>query len=163
MISMSTFLAVKALLEESLPKKAIARRLGIDPRTVRKYAKRIAAGETEPVCHRPQGKLYPHTDLVRNKVLQGLSATQIYQDLKDEIPSLEVSYETVKRMARDFRQKEPKAFSRLRFKPGEEAQIDFGEIGRIDVSGENRRVYLFAMTLCYSRYSYYELLSLIHI
>jgi transposase len=156
-IPMSTFLAVKALLEDSLPKKTIARRLGIDPRTVRKYAKRIASGENEPVCHRPQGKLFPYTDLIKSKVLQGLSAVQLYQDLIQDIPGLDVSYETVKRMARRFRRQEPKAFARLHFKPGEEAQIDFGEIGRIEVNGQSRRVYLFAMTLCFSRYSYYEL------
>jgi transposase-like protein len=41
MISMSQFLAVRALLEEDTPKKEIARRLGIDVRTVRNWAKRI--------------------------------------------------------------------------------------------------------------------------
>jgi len=43
------------------------------------------------------------------------------------------------------------------FAPGEEAQIDFGDIGLLEVGGEQRRVWLFAMTLCFSRYSYYEL------
>ena len=37
MISVSTFLAVRALHEEGVPKKAIARRLSIDVRTVRKH------------------------------------------------------------------------------------------------------------------------------
>lgn len=47
----------------------------------------------------------------------------------------------------------------MRFSPGEEAQIDFGEIGRLPLEGKARRVYLFVMTLCFSRYAYYELLS----
>ncbi|MSR47463.1 MAG: hypothetical protein EXS13_10455 [Planctomycetes bacterium] len=45
----------------------------------------------------------------------------------------------------------------MHFAPGEEAQIDFGEIAALDVGGVKRRVWLFALTLCYSRYSYYEL------
>jgi DNA-binding NarL/FixJ family response regulator len=38
---MSTFLSIRALHEEGVPKKAIARRLGIDRRTVREYIRRI--------------------------------------------------------------------------------------------------------------------------
>ena len=53
MISMSTFLSVRALLEEGTPKKTIARRLGIDVRTVRKYLRRIELGAKEP--RRPIG------------------------------------------------------------------------------------------------------------
>jgi hypothetical protein len=45
-ISISTFLSVRALLEERVPKKTIARRLG-DPRTVRRYAGCLAAGAHE--------------------------------------------------------------------------------------------------------------------
>ena len=51
---MSTFLSVRALLEEGVPKKTIARRLGIDPRTVRRYAGRLAAG-ADARGQRPQG------------------------------------------------------------------------------------------------------------
>ena len=48
-ISMSTFLSVRALHEERVPKKAIARRLGVDVRTVRKHIRRIVRGASEPV------------------------------------------------------------------------------------------------------------------
>lgn len=154
---MSTFLAIKALLENSVSKKAIARKLGIDPRTVRKYAKRIAQGQTEPICQRPPSKLQPFQDMIEQKVVQGLSYAQIYLDLKAAHPDFDVSYETVKRFARRFKSQDPKVYQRMTFAPGEEAQIDFGEIGRFQIDGRSRRVYLFAMTLCYSRYSYYEL------
>lgn len=157
MISMSTFSAVKALLEIQTPKRAIARQLGLNVRTVRKYAKRIDKGETQPIRQKPKTKLQNHADSIKTKVEQGLSAVQIFQDLQNSDPSLEVSYETVKRMVRGFRATQPKVYQRLSFKPGEEAQIDFGDIGRIEVEGKKRRVFLFAMTLCYSRYSYYEL------
>ena len=41
---MSSFLTIRALHEEGTPKKTIARRLGLDVRTVRKYIRRIEAG-----------------------------------------------------------------------------------------------------------------------
>lgn len=46
---MSSFLSVRALHEEGVPKKTIARRLGIDRRTVRKYINRIERGAADPV------------------------------------------------------------------------------------------------------------------
>lgn len=157
MISMSTFSAVKALLENQTPKRAIARKLGLNVRTVRKYAKRIEMGETEPTRRKPKTKLQDYAPFIKAKLEQGLSAIQVFQDLQKAVPDLSVSYETVKRMVRGLRTTEPKVYQRLSFRPGEEAQIDFGEIGRIEINGKKRRVFLFVMTLCYSRYSYYEL------
>lgn len=156
MISMSTFLSVAALHEEGVPKKTIARRLGIDRRTVRKYIRRIERGAREPARAAPGSKLAPFLDAIEAKVGQGLSAVQIYQDLCGQA-GFAACYETVKRAVRTLRRTEPEVYCRLHFAPGEEAQIDFGEIGTLAVEGQPRRVWLFAMTLCFSRYSYYEL------
>lgn len=60
---------------------------------------------------------------------------------------------------RALRRTEPEVYCRLRFRPGEEAQIDFGTIGRLAVDGKMRTVHLFVMTLCFSRYAYYELVT----
>lgn len=155
---MSTFLSVRALWEEGVPKKEIARRLRTDVRTVRKYIRRQDAGATEPRRLRVPSKLDPFAELVEAKVGQGLSAVQIYQDLTREA-GFSASYETVKRRVRSLRPREPEVYCRMRYRPGEEAQIDFGEIGRLPVEGRLRRVYLFVMTLCYSRLAYYELVT----
>lgn len=153
---MSLFLSVRALHEEGVPKKKIARQLGVDRRTVRKYISRIARGASEPVRSRVASKLDPFVDTIESKVGQGLSATQIYQDLCGTI-GFDACYETVKRAVRTLKRVEPEVYCRMNFAPGEEAQIDFGEIGMLLVDGVRRRVWLFAMTLCFSRYSYYEL------
>jgi len=153
---MSTFLSVRALHEEGVPKKTIARRLGIDRRTVRRYIRCLQRGATEPRRAAVSKKLDAFLDTIEHKVLQGLCAVQIYQDLCTK-PGFDASYETVKRMVRTLRQVEPEVYCRMSFAPGEEAQIDFGEIGTLLHEGKPRRVWLFAMTLCFSRYSYYEL------
>jgi transposase len=153
---MSMFLSVRALREEGVPKKTIARRLGVDRRTVRKYIKRIDAGEREPLRRSPPSKLEPVRALIESKVEQGLSAVQIYQDLCTR-PGFDAGYDLVKLWVRKLRPKEPEVYCRMQFAPAEEAQIDFGEVGRMRVAGGERRVWLFAMTLCFSRYSYYEL------
>jgi transposase len=154
---MTTFLTVQALLEDGVPKKTIARRLGIDRRTVRKYAMRCAAGARAPERAPVRCKLDACRALVDAKVQQGLSAAQVYHDLRREVEGFEASYSTVRRLVRTLRRVEPEVYCRMHFAPGEEAQVDFGEIGRLLVDGASRKVYLFALTLCYSRSSYYEL------
>jgi transposase len=153
---MSLFLSVRALHEEGVPKKKIARQLGVDRRTVRKYISRIARGASAPLRSRVPSKLDSFRDVIESKVGQGLSATQIYQDLCGTA-GFDACYETVKRAVRVLRRTEPEVYCRMNFAPGEEAQIDFGDIGMLLVDGVPRRAWLFAMTLCFSRYSYYEI------
>ena len=159
MIKMSTFLSIKALSEEGVPKKEIARRLGIDVRTVRKHVRSIGAGATEPRKEdtKPR-KLDRFRAVIEAKITDGLSAMQIFQDLRAE-RGFDSSYQTVRRLVAEIRPHEPEVYKRLRFEPGEEAQIDFGEIVRLQIDGTLRRVYLFVMTLCYSRMAYYEIVT----
>jgi len=153
---MSTFLSVRALHEERVPKKTIARRLGIDVRTVRSHIRLIDRGAREPRRAAVSRKLDSFLELIEAKTAQGLSAVQIYQDLCTQ-PGFDACYETVKRAVRALRRVEPEVYCRMSFVAGEEAQIDFGSIGTLLVDGKPRSVWLFAMTLCFSRYSYYEL------
>jgi transposase len=141
-----------------MPKKAIARRLGIDVRTVRKHLRRVSEGAGEPRRSRVPRKLDPFAEVIEAKVLQGLSAMQIYQDLSRE-KGFNASYPTVQRRVRELRTVEPQVYCRMRYAPGEEAQIDFAELGRLPVEGKLRKIYLFVMTLCWSRYAYYQLVT----
>lgn len=153
---MGRFLSIRALHKEGLSKKAIARRLDVDVRTVRKYLRRIEAGETEPQRAHGPGKLEPFAATIEAKVRAGLSAVQIYQDLCKQ-GGFDASYETVKRRVRSLRRPQPVVYCRQQFEPGDEAQIDFGHMARMQVGDRMQRVYLFVMTLCFSRLAYYEL------
>jgi hypothetical protein len=50
-------------------------------------------------------------------------------------------------------------FVRVHTAPGEEAQVDFGNVGQLydPASGQVRNAYVFVATLCYSRHQYAEL------
>jgi len=157
-ISMSTFLAVKALHEDGVAKKAIARGLGIDVRTVRKYIRRIERGEVEPRRAPVPRKLDDYGDAIAAKVEQGLSAVQVYQDLCEE-PGFDASYETVKLEVRRLRRTDPEVYRRMRYRPGEEVQVDFGTLSRVPIGDRLCRIHLLVMTLCFSRYAYYEPVS----
>ena len=107
MIKMSTFLSIKALSEEGVPKKEIARRLGIDVRTVRKHVRSIGAGATEPRKEdtKPR-KLDRFRAVIEAKIADGLSAMQIFQDLRAE-RDFDSSYQTVRRLVSEIRPHEP--------------------------------------------------------
>ena len=51
---------------------------------------------------------------------------------------------------RELRQTRPAVFIPLQFQPGEDAQVDWGE-AHVIMDGEQRKVQLFVMRLCYSR------------
>lgn len=157
---MNKFNVIKALLEDGVPLKAIARQAGVDVRTVRRYRVKIAEGSREPDRRTPPGKLEPWRDRIAGKVEKGLSAVQIWQDLRQE-PGFNASRETVGRLVATMRPAEAgSVYCRLRFAPGEEAQIDFGEVGPLIMpDGRRRRCHLFVMTLCHSRFASYDLVT----
>ena len=70
---MTQFLTIRALHEEGVPTKTIARRLGLDPRTVRKHRRRIGDGETEPQRAAVPSKLDRWRSQIEAGVKQGLS------------------------------------------------------------------------------------------
>ena len=113
---MGAFLSVQALHAEGLTKKAIARRLGLDVRTVRKYVRRIEAGAKQPERAAVPSKLDPFGETIEAKVEQGLSAVQIHDDLRREHPDFDASYESVKLKVRLLRRTEPKVYCRMRYR-----------------------------------------------
>ena len=157
MISVSTFLSVRALLEEGVARKEIARRLGIDVRTVRKWCRRLVAGDaTVPERERGPSKLDPYQPRIEEMVERGMSAVQIHAELS-RLEGFAASYVTLRRLVRELRRLAPEVYCRMTYAPGEEGQVDFADVGRLEHGGRLVRVWLFVLTLCYSRVAYYEL------
>lgn len=159
MIAVHQYLAVKALLSENVAKKEIARRLGLDPRTVRTWARRIAAGDAlVPRRALVPSVLKPFRDRILERVERGCSATQIYLDLCAQ-EGFDASYPTVRRLVKALRVDPPDVYRRMTFAPAEEAQVDFAHVGRMDVGdGRRAQVHLLVVTLCFSRLIYAEFL-----
>lgn len=68
------------------------------------------------------------------------------------------SYSAVRRYVAARHPRKPEAFVRIECAPGEEAQVDFGHIGKLKdpVTAELRTAYCFVMTLSFSRHMYVE-------
>ncbi|MEY3200632.1 MAG: hypothetical protein RIR70_182 [Pseudomonadota bacterium] len=131
--------------------KRIAKALGISRNTVRRYLK--AGG---PVPYRkPErpGVLSAHKAWLRARFLQHKGNCDVVrQDLIKEL-GIHTSLRTVERACQSLRQEldaTRRATIRFETPPGDQMQIDFGQV-RIMVGGESVRVFLFVATLGYSR------------
>lgn len=169
---------VLMLLERQVSQHEIARKTGIDRKTIRKlaHAQRVPdLGPNSPMATGPEGvagqippprppamgpaparsACEPHRDWIEAQVRLGRNAMAIYQELVDH-DRFASHYNSVKRFCRHLKQRAPEQFDRLEFGPGEEAQVDYGEGAptRHPTSGTYRKPRLFVMTLRYSRRSF---------
>ena len=94
----------------------------------------------------------PHRKVVEDYMDQGLNMKLILRKLREE-HGYNGSYSSVRRFCRKIDPRAPIGFCRIETKPGEEAQVDFGSVGR---DADNRAVWVFVMTLSWSRHQYIE-------
>lgn len=139
---------------EKLSPGQIAEEIGISESTVRR---RIAQSDFNERKERSVPlKLDRYTEHIRRLLddFPGYTATQIFQMLRED--GFEGSYSTVRRMVAKARPPVKKTYMRLNFSPGEAAQVDFGSCGTIQCGNTQRRLSVFVMVMCYSRYIYAE-------
>lgn len=106
---------------------------------------------------RPVSSVAPYARLVETWLTEGIEVRAIHRLLSEQ-HGFTGSYSAVRRFAAAFRPSVPEACVRIETAPAEEAQIDFGTVGRLldPATGKERVAYCFVMTLCYSRHQYVE-------
>ncbi len=154
MLDYETFCQIRDhLTRQQLTHAQTARALGLDIRTVAKWA------NVEQFAQRKGVVRVSKLDAFKGQIVRWLdthpySAQQIYQRL------CEAGYEGGRTIVKDYvhriRPRHQEAFLKLDFAPGETAQVDWGEYGSIDVGSTRRRLSFFLMVLCYSRRMYLE-------
>jgi transposase len=167
--------AIRSLHEKGWSQRRIARELGINRRTVRRYrytegeskcttlstpgAERIAGREPAVSVTEPWGRksrCAPFEAAIDAKMKAGLSAQRIYQDLVEEKAFLG-SYQSVKRFVRRRKARQPEWVWRIECQPGEEIQVDFCLGAPIEGdNGKTRRSWVLRAVLSYSRKGYSE-------
>lgn len=155
MIGTSMYTTILTLYKQGLSQRRIARTTNIDRKTIKKIIAGYEASKIEvPVPYnRPSITDSWHqaiVDLMSNK----LSTVRIHEELRDK--GYNLSYSSLSRYIRHHNIRNTTCV-RFHTAPGEEAQVDFGDIGkRFDANGKLRKAYIFNMRLSYSRYDYYE-------
>lgn len=174
---------IRSLSEKGWSQRRIAQELGLNRRTVRRYAvePRGESGAQEPggKGSKCTGKVTPgsgskcttqvtsgfrrtrsacegHREEVAAAVERGLSAQRIYQDLVTE-RGFTASYQSVKRFVAVLKAKEPARVYRMESPPGEELQVDFGLGAMLEGgAGRRRRSWVLRAVLSFSRKGYSE-------
>lgn len=97
-------------------------------------------------------------EIVKTLRKQEVEMVAIWQRLKDNY-GYSGSYSSIRRYVHRLEPKEVKAYARVQTAPGQEMQVDFGEVGQLydPSSGTIRTAYVFVATLSYSRHQYAEL------
>lgn len=161
MIKVEVVLDILKLKAQGYSIRQIARKTGIDRRTVKKYLENptLAGQKTLRMSTRPS-LLDPYGQHIEHWLKEDPQhrATWIYDRLK--ALGFAGSYETVKRRVCGLKKQQQKiAYMRFETEPGQQAQVDFGEFQVEEPNGSITRYYLFAMILGFSRRLYAELIS----
>lgn len=146
---------IQDLHKQGLGVSAIARKVGCDRKTVRKY---LELGLDVPVYgpRQPRDRLIdPFDDFLRKRVLEfpDLSGVRLMREIR--LLGYEGSYTAVTDFLREVRPPKSGPFER-RFEtpPGKQAQVDFAEftVAFTDEPSVTRKVWLFSMVLGHSRW-----------
>jgi transposase len=153
-IKLGDVVMILDLHRQGLSVSAIARELGIDRKTVRKY---IARGLEPPVYGPRQARarlIDPFVAYLRERVTAypGLSGRRLLREIRER--GYRGGYSTVTETVRDLRPPVQAGYEvRFETPPGEQAQVDFAHFEAIfsDEPGVVRKVWLFSLILGYSR------------
>ena len=167
-------ITIETLLSSGVGQREIERRIGVDRKTIRRYARLAQSPEVPTGSERDDGQTppprppagpyllarkdvsacEPHRAWIESQVSLGRNAVAIYQDLV-EGHGFAHCYNSVKRFVASLRRREPERFDVLEFAPGEEAQVDYGQgAPTLYRPGKYKRPWLFVMTLAYSGKSF---------
>ena len=136
--------------------REIARELEVSRNTVRRYLQSPEA--MRPKARPPRGsKLDPYTEYIDGRMAEGLENCMV---LHRELTGLgyDGGYSILKGYVSPRRRcRQPEATMRFETAPGEQAPVDWGNLSYIGADGKQRRVWVFVMTMGWSRACYVEL------
>jgi transposase len=150
MLNLEDFMNIRDLKQQGWSVSAIADELSLDRKTVRKHlleAPQPYKRENPAPC-----KIDPYRAFLRERWEAGVhNARKLLDELHGR--GYDGGYSQLKLAVTSWREEgRERAFVRFETGPGEQSQMDWGHFG----NWGGRRLYGFALTLCYSRMRYIE-------
>jgi transposase len=155
MIKIAMYTTIITLYKKAISQRQIAKLTKTDRKTVSKIIKRYKEeGLDEPVIYQRESILNLWHGEIVSLLEKSLSCQRIHEELRHQ--GCQASYSALTRYVKKHKIKDNSCI-RFHTRPGEEAQVDFGDIG-LQYTSEGKRVkaYVFNMRLSYSRFDYYE-------
>src|SRR6266516_2409448 len=152
MLKVSQSMDIKALYQQGHSIRTIAEMTGLARNTIRKVLRGQYAAKRR-VAVRP-GKLDPFKDYLRARIAEHpLSAVRLIDEIRPM--GYSGSVDTLRLFLADLRRHEQahgKCTLRFETPPGHQAQVDWGDCGRLLLpSGQRCKVHVFTYVLGYSR------------
>ena len=149
---------VRRHLVDDWPIGTVARELGVHHDVVRRVlAQRGASSPRTTVTTVRARKLDPYLPFVEATLAKypKLHASRLFHMVRDRGYAGSESH--FRRLIAQLRPRpEPEPFARLHMIAGEQAQVDWGHFGHVDIGRARRPLYAFVMTLCWSRMTWLQ-------
>jgi len=155
MLQLEAWMDLKDWQRQGLSISEIARRTGLDRKTVRKYLKDSHPPQSSP-RNRGPSKLDPFKEYVRSRMGEGVfNCVKLLDEIRSRGYDGQISI--LKNFVHPYR-KAQREMATVRFEtePGKQVQFDWAHFGKIWHEGRWRKLYGFLMTLGYSRAIYLE-------
>ncbi len=154
MIDYETYARIRQYhTQDKLKYSQIADELGLDPRTVARWASEEHYIPRQTSARK--SKLDPYkNEIIRMLERHNYSGAQVYQQVREN--GFDGGLTIVTDYVRKVRPPKAKPFLKLSFAPGECAQVDWGSYKTVRVGSTYRRLSFFVMVLCHSRMMYLE-------
>ncbi len=155
MIKIAMYTTIITLFKQGISQRQIAKITKSDRKTVARIITRYQNEQiTEPVAYKRASSLDDWHQHIVELLAKNLSYVRILEEL--QLLGYNGSYVSLTRYIKKHNIKTNTCI-RFHTEPGEEAQVDFGYIGKqIDANGKSRKAYVFNMRLSFSRLDYYE-------
>ena len=161
-MKVSQWAEIRRLFErEKLSKRAIAERLGCSRRTVDRALCMEVAAFTERDARTRPTKLDPFKPRIQ-AILQEyprLSAVRVLEKIaqaEGASPGYTGGVSQLKAYLQSIRPAKGRVYQDISYSPGEAIQVDWGDVGSINIKNTRRRISVFVAVLCYSRMCYIE-------
>ena len=154
MYKVDMYYTVKTLLEKGESQRSISKLLGIHRKTVKKIKESLDQGIIIPEPIKKEKLLTPYTDQIKEWLEKGKTSVLIHECLTQD-KGVKVAYPTVVKFVKPFKKEE--VYVPIPTEPGEEAQVDFGYLGRFWKDGKLVKVWVFSIVLSHGRYSFHEI------
>lgn len=144
---------IKWLEGQGVPKARIAAQLNVSRQTVYNHIKRGAEPFPKPRPPRVS-KLDGFKSYISTRLENfDLPSTVLLREIREQgyTGKLTVLRDFVRPLRKELIRRVTERFETV---PGQQAQMDWGECGTIDVDGERRKLYVFVLVLGYSRMMY---------
>ena len=141
---------VKAMAADGISEREIARRLGMNRRTVKRMAD---ASESPSYSRAPAGSMLDPLEPVLRRLIadwEGIKAPRVTEILRDDY-GYAGSVDLVRKRLALLRPRSERAAQRTGYRPGQVLQVDWAEMPtRPKIAGRERRVYALICSLPFS-------------